>query len=49
MAQGPTGGRDREGMGSECVEVMTTPFQFFRVVRCHEGEVSEDVKIRLVS
>lgn len=38
-----------EGLGSKRVEVMTTPAQLLRVVGCHEGEITEDVKICLVS
>lgn len=39
-------GRDLE---SKRMEVVTATAQFLRVVRCHEGEVSEYVEIRLVS
>lgn len=41
--------RNHGGLGSKRVEVVTAPAQFLRVVRRHEGEVSEDVQIRLVS
>lgn len=41
--------RAREGRGSKRVEVVTAAAQLLRVVRGHEGEVAEDVQIRLVS
>lgn len=51
---GPDSGEGQEsGAGevleSKRVEVMTTPAQLLRVIRRHEGEVTEDVEIRLVS
>lgn len=38
-----------EGLGSKRMEVMTTPAQLLRVVGCHEREITEDVKICLIS
>lgn len=50
MAQGPAGwGRGGRDAGSERVQVVTAPAQLLWVVRRHEGEVAEDVQIRLVS
>lgn len=55
LTEGPAAGerglgaRAHEGLGSKSVEVVATPAQLLRVVRRHEGEVAEDVQIRLVS